>query len=101
MTCVWRSIDTAPKDGTLFWGCIDDDAIAMLWHESFGAFVSSWRRMTMAPGYTINGKAWEDHSPTAHTPTHWMPLPPPPEDLARDLPGGQKSGSAQHDRPTL
>src|SRR5690606_8002153 len=43
----WRPIETAPKDGTRFWGKIGDDAIAMLWHPKFNAFVSAWRRMTM------------------------------------------------------
>lgn len=79
----WQSIETAPKDGTRFWGKVDDDAIAMLWHPAFDAFVSSWHRMTMAPGYTINGKRFEDHSPTKHDPTHWMPLPEPPAPEAR------------------
>jgi hypothetical protein len=76
----WQPIETAPKDGTQFWGRVGDDAIAMTWHKSFDAFVSSWRRMTMAPGYTIDGLAYKDHSPRTHTPTAWMPLPPPPKE---------------------
>lgn len=74
----WQPISTAPKDGTRFWGHVDDDAIAMLWHEGFGEYVSSWRRMDMAAGYTINGNAYEDHSPVVHRPTHWMPIPDAP-----------------------
>lgn len=76
----WQPISKAPKDGTRFWGKVKDDAIAMLWHDEFQAFVASWRRMIMAPGHLINGKPYEDHSPVIHTPTHWMPLPPPPKD---------------------
>lgn len=68
------SMDTAPKDGTRFLGKVGDDLIAMFWHDGFGEFVSSFRRMTMAPGYTINGKTYEDHSPEIHQPSAWMPL---------------------------
>ena len=75
LTGAWQSIETAPKDGTRFWGNVDDDAIAMLWHDGFGEFVSSWRRMEMAAGYTIDGAAYKDHSPVIHKPSHWMPLP--------------------------
>ncbi len=74
----WRDIATAPKDGTRFWGNEGDDAIAMFWHPKFEAFVSSYRQMTMAPGYTFNGEAQHDHSPEVHEPTHWRPLPFPP-----------------------
>lgn len=73
----WQPISTAPRDGSRFWGKVGDDAIAMLWHPGFEAFVSQWRRMTMAHGYTINGKPYEDHSPTTHQPSAWMPLPAP------------------------
>lgn len=73
----WQSLDTAPRDGEPFWGKVGDDAIRMLWHEGFDAFVSSWRRMEMAPGYLINGKEYEDHSPVTHQPEAWMPMPDP------------------------
>ena len=77
----WQSISTAPRDGTRFWGNVGDDAIAMCWHEGFAAFVSSWRRMELALGYTCadTGLSYHDHSPEKHNPTHWQPLPPAPE----------------------
>jgi hypothetical protein len=66
----WQPIETAPKDGTRFWGNEDDDAIAMLWHKDFNAFVSTWRQMTFAENY---GGGVRNHSPHEHFPTHWMP----------------------------
>lgn len=74
----WQSKETAPKDGSRFWGKVDDDAIAMFWHPKFEAFVSSFRRMTMAPGYTIDDEPYSDHSPDIQEPEAWMPLPSPP-----------------------
>jgi hypothetical protein len=71
----WNDMSTAPKDGSRFWGRCDDDAIAMFWHPTFDAFVSSFRRMTMAPGYTIDGEAFQDHSPDIRCPDAWMPIP--------------------------
>jgi hypothetical protein len=74
----WMPLETAPKDGSKFWGKVGDDAIAMLWHPKFEAFVSSWRRMTMHNGWTFeNGETTQDHSPEVHKPTAWMPLPEP------------------------
>jgi len=72
---MWQDMDTAPKDGTRFWGKVGDNAVAMFWHPKFGAFVSSFRRMTMAPGYTIDGEGFSDHSPTIEEPAGWMPIP--------------------------
>jgi hypothetical protein len=71
----------APRDGTTrFWGLVGDDAIAMLWHPGFGAFVKSWRRMTLANGMTFadTGLAYQDHSPEVCEPTAWRLLPAPP-----------------------
>lgn len=73
----WMPIASAPKDGRMIWGNDGEDAITMFWHEGFNEFVSSFRRMEMAPGYLINGKPYEDHHPVVHKPTHWM-LPKPP-----------------------
>jgi len=72
----WQPIETAPKDGTRFWGAVGDDAIAMFWHPEFSEFVSSFRRMTYAPQF---GGTSHDHSPVVHRPARWMPLPEPPK----------------------
>lgn len=80
----WQPISSAPKDGTRFWGDDGDDAIAMFWHPKFEAFVSSFRRMTLAKGMTFDdGMATSDHSPVIHHPTHWQPLPPSPAPSGR------------------
>lgn len=56
----WRPIETAPKDGTeilvwLSWG----DYEITLWEND------RW--------------TWEDRLSSQPEPTHWMPLPPPPD----------------------
>lgn len=65
---------TAPMDGTRFRGLCGEDLIAMCWHPDFEAFVSSWRQITMAKGYLIDGMQTHDHSPVIHEPTGWQPL---------------------------
>ena len=84
----WRPISEAPKNGTPIWGLVGDNLIRMFWHPEFEAFVSAFRRMTMAPGYTIDGKPYKDHSPTVHEPELWipfvLPLPSPPKDIPTD-----------------
>lgn len=84
----WQPIETAPRDGTpiigAFWSIRWADShrrgeICRCWYQpEFDAFISSCRQMTMAPGYTINGKTSELHSPVIEPVTHWMPLPSPP-----------------------
>jgi hypothetical protein len=71
----WHPMETAPRDGSKFWGLCDGDAVTMFWHEGLGVFCSSFRRMEMAPGYTVDGQPFKDHSPVEHRPSRWMPLP--------------------------
>ena len=62
----WESIDTAPKDGTRI-------LIADVAYVTQGF----WDRETEDEG----GQCWREDNPDwerAH-PTHWMPLPDPPE----------------------
>lgn len=84
----WHDISTAPKDGAAIIGAFfairwadshrKRDIVRCWWQPEFEAFISSCRQMTMAPGYAINGKTSELHSPVIEPITHWMPLPPEP-----------------------
>lgn len=71
-----QPIETCPRDGSQFLGECDGDWIKMLWHEGFGEFVSSWRRMELRPDLTFEdtGLSYKDHSPVVHNPSRWMPL---------------------------
>jgi hypothetical protein len=67
----WQPIETAPKDGTLVWAYASrfDDAngrqgMASFLRTSQGFGVWHWRH-----GRNYGGS----------NPTHWMPLPEPPE----------------------
>jgi len=70
-----QEIETAPKDGSKFLGKCGEDYILMFWHPELKVFCSSFRRLQMAEGYSINGKSYEDHSPVTHTPSAWIPSP--------------------------
>lgn len=73
---VWRPIDGAPRDGERIWGKVGDDAVAMLWHPKFQAWVSSWRQMALPNGHKFEtGSSFLEHSPTVHHPDAWMPMP--------------------------
>jgi Protein of unknown function (DUF551) len=77
----WQLIETAPKDGSKFWGKVGEDVTTMFWHESLDCFCNSYRRMTMANGHTFEGgEITKDHSPNRFNPTHWIPLPQPPKE---------------------
>ena len=66
----WRSIDTAPKDGT-----------NVLVVGLAGHWVASFRfPMRGEPQCESHyAKEWRDGGGRWATPTHWMPLPQPPE----------------------
>lgn len=71
----FKPITSAPTDDkTWFWGLEGHDLIRMRWHSGFKAFCSTWRIMTMAHGYLIDGKQSKEHSPTTHSPEWWIPL---------------------------
>lgn len=70
----WQPIETAPKDGTT----ID------LWDSYYGHRVTNARRAYhyWENGKPIREKSWgrnDTDGPFVGNPTHWMPLPKPPE----------------------
>lgn len=71
----WRPIESAPKDGTRI----------LLWVENW--IVASWGWPVPGPAdagewQIANGATWPHEGPYA--PTHWMPLPPPPQGCANE-----------------
>ena len=75
---IWQPIDTAPSDGTKFlayWPPSLEDTQYAICHFSFGVIWPSWI-----------GKD--------NMPTHWMPLPTPP-DVSRETPKGPKEDRAK------
>ena len=78
----WQPIETAPKDGTgvlLCWA-IDADGKPIDWRKSpktshvFVQVAAWWEGDNAWIVYTDSVQ-----EPAVHfTPTHWMPLPPPP-----------------------
>lgn len=89
----WQPIETAPKDGTRFLatggglGCHIDFA-------SYNDRVGCWN----TTDFTLDDT---DYEPEGYNrPTHWMPLPPPPESSGQNLadapsnphPTGDKEG---------
>jgi hypothetical protein len=65
----WQPIETAPKDGKRILLVINIDKIFVV----IGGWDSSW-----------TGQCWvydTKRIPTDVMPTHWMPLPKPPEEI--------------------
>jgi hypothetical protein len=62
----WKPIETAPKDGTEIIG----------WEKSEGMFLVAYRP-DLAENTSYTWFNLEGFWP--HCPTHWMPLPNPPE----------------------
>jgi hypothetical protein len=66
----WRPIETAPNDGTQF----------LAWDESYGdeVYVTGWSTVWAGWFSDQYEDRWQDR-PIIERPTHWMPLPAPPE----------------------
>lgn len=81
----WQPIETAPKDGSEILGYRDDcGALLMRW-TSLGEFLTeselseydeetTYQEDWFYADFICGGRLENDQAPT-----HWMPLPPPPE----------------------
>lgn len=65
---MWQPIKTAPKDGSAFLAYGEENIAAVYWEDDF----DGWQ-VYGAETY-ISEEFW-----LSFKPTHWMPLPPPPE----------------------
>jgi len=108
----WRTIDTAPRDGTPFIGAFwsirwadshrKEDVVRCWYQPEFEAFISSCREMQVHNGYTFaDGSTRQLHSPVIEPVTHWMPLPAPPAvaDTCRDVPENDRLVSGVSSAP--
>lgn len=85
----WQTIDTAPKDGTEIIGCHYTDwgggtvSVYGPWLIAFhrGDWRSSWDGAEVIEYMSDFGTEYK--APDL-TPTHWMPLPPPPPSQEND-----------------
>lgn len=79
---MWREIDSAPKDGTSILLCcaINADGEPIDWRED----METAQVFVQVAAWWDGDDAWivycgQIAEPRLHfTPTHWMPLPPPP-----------------------
>lgn len=70
----WNPIETAPKDGTRILAVEDGNVLAVIWGNRRVDYNDIF--CSLPDGWVIwNG----DIGPVAINPTHWMPLPEPPE----------------------
>lgn len=72
----WCDIATAPKDGTgiLVWW---PDRCDLCEADSTNRAVVRWKHNGW---YMGKSRRYQSALFTAHQPTHWMPLPPPPKE---------------------
>ena len=66
----WQPISTAPKDGVVVLTIHEDDL-----YPQCAFHMGVWMRQTEGPEDMHGPGKWE---PLYRTPTHWMPLPEPP-----------------------
>lgn len=80
----WQPIETAPRDGTvidLFYPYPRGRTINCYWDEGLRGWV--WRRPTWRGSALLPESEWHFGAYPGLEPTHWMPLPKPPQEPAR------------------
>ena len=67
----WQDIETAPKDGTwvLLGGC----------EYGYEQVVARWYQPPPHENGSLMPSDWWDYEHRGFKPTHWMPLPAPPQ----------------------
>lgn len=81
----WQPIESAPKDGTEILACVNGFVPAVAWWEELPDDImehiserEKWRSVEAAEFETE--EQWMEHwTGSWYEPTHWMPLPEPPE----------------------
>jgi hypothetical protein len=68
----WQPIDIAPKDSTII-VCMNDYVVTAKWNDD--QYAKKPRPYFHCECMHYMGKNWQRDN----QPTHWMPLPPPPE----------------------
>lgn len=82
---VWRPIESAPRDGTAIWILVDGKAyIGLCEPANWLHSEDRWSAKFYVERASAERKARECYDQTWGTnfkaePTHWMPLPPPPD----------------------
>jgi len=66
----WRTMKTAPKDGTPILGYDGYNMTTVFYWHPYNRPGDGWWSLVEAGAYAEDSE-W--------TPTHWMPLPPPPK----------------------
>ena len=67
--CEWKPIETAPKDGTEF----------IVFRDDAGVFAARYVEPSNDDGEMFLASMYGEDLTGDMMPTHWMPLPPPPE----------------------
>ena len=95
----WRDIETAPRDGKtvlLSRAHLGDDVLYGHWNGvSWWCAWPEFHSETLAISreiYRVDAGAHEYKTISIDNPTHWMPLPTPPEDTGHAILSNTKEG---------
>lgn len=72
----WQPIETAPRDGSYFLACNGGSGASWVAHYK-PVYTSGYRPENPWPSVMLNHRHCRKNA--SRMPTHWMPLPEPPE----------------------